>query len=179
MSPRFLFCSSIASVLNGLGAGDTVYEKLSEDPATAVPIGYSQSKWVTEQICALANESAALKDRVSILRIGQLCGDTAEGIWNGSEGWPLMIKTAETTGTLPVLQEVGKHSHEIDHEAQLIPHRIRHGCLLTWLHNQCKCHHMKARFSRTKCLSTELKSRSSRKLVVKAGFRYSMLRILS
>jgi thioester reductase-like protein len=103
---RFLFCSSIASVLNGLGEGDTVYEKLSEDPTTAVAIGYSQSKWVTEQICARANESTGLKDRVQVLRIGQLCGDTREGIWNESEGWPLMIKTAQTTGRLPVLREV-------------------------------------------------------------------------
>jgi thioester reductase-like protein len=47
-----------------------------------------------------------LKDRVQVLRIGQLCGDTEEGMWNESEGWPLLIKTAQTTGTLPVLQEV-------------------------------------------------------------------------
>lgn len=93
-------------MLNGLGEGDTVYEKLSEDPTTAVPIGYSQSKWVTEQICARANESTGLQDRVQVLRIGQLCGDTREGIWNESEGWPLMIKTAQTTGRLPILREV-------------------------------------------------------------------------
>ncbi|KAJ9115675.1 putative NRPS-like protein biosynthetic cluster [Naganishia adeliensis] len=102
---RVLFCSSIASALNGLGKGDTVYEKLSEDPNTAVPIGYSQSKWVTEQICARANESDMLNDKVQVLRIGQLCGDTQEGMWNESEGWPLMIKTAQTTGTMPILQE--------------------------------------------------------------------------
>lgn len=103
---RVLFCSSIASALNGLGKGDTVYEKLSEEPNTAVPIGYSQSKWVTEQICARANESDMLNDKVQVLRIGQLCGDTQEGMWNESEGWPLMIKTAQTTGTMPILQEV-------------------------------------------------------------------------
>lgn len=89
-----------------MGEGDTVYEKLSDDPKTAVAIGYSQSKWVTEQMCARANESGILRDKVQVLRIGQLCGDTQEGLWNESEGWPLMIKTAQTTGTLPMLQEV-------------------------------------------------------------------------
>jgi thioester reductase-like protein len=89
-----------------MGAGDTVYEKLSDDPSTAVAIGYSQSKWVTEQLCARANESGILRDQVQVLRIGQLCGDTQEGLWNESEGWPLMIKTAQTTGTLPMIQEV-------------------------------------------------------------------------
>ncbi|KAJ9125226.1 hypothetical protein QFC22_000181 [Naganishia vaughanmartiniae] len=103
--PRFLFCSSIASVLNGVIHSDIVYEKLSEDPHTAVPIGYSQSKWVTEQICANANESTMFKDKVQVLRIGQLCGDTQEGMWNESEGWPLMIKSAQITGALPLIQD--------------------------------------------------------------------------
>ncbi|KAJ9101904.1 putative NRPS-like protein biosynthetic cluster, partial [Naganishia cerealis] len=93
------------SVLNGTTHSDTIYEKLSEDPHTAVPIGYSQSKWVTEQICANANESTMLKDKVQVVRIGQLCGDTQEGIWNESEGWPLMIKSAQITGTLPMIRE--------------------------------------------------------------------------
>ncbi|KAJ9108879.1 hypothetical protein QFC21_000199 [Naganishia friedmannii] len=94
-----------ASVLNGVTHSDTVYEKLSEDPHTAVPIGYSQSKWVTEQICANANESTVFKDKVQVLRIGQLCGDTQEGMWNESEGWPLMIKSAQIIGALPLIQE--------------------------------------------------------------------------
>ncbi|KAJ9107857.1 hypothetical protein QFC19_002763 [Naganishia cerealis] len=46
-----------------------------------------------------------LKDKVQVVRIGQLCGDTQEGIWNESEGWPLMIKSAQITGTLPMIRE--------------------------------------------------------------------------
>ncbi|WWD02658.1 hypothetical protein V865_000698 [Kwoniella europaea PYCC6329] len=97
------YCSSLASVLNQ--PSSTISEQPSTDPSTASPIGYSQSKWVTEQICRLASESSILKDRVHVMRVGQLCGDTKTGHWNEKEGWPLMIRTAQTTGTLPILEE--------------------------------------------------------------------------
>jgi thioester reductase-like protein len=102
---KLLFCSSLASVLNGASLDDPIAEQLSSSPSTSIPIGYSQSKWVTEQICGKA-ASTTLRDRVQVLRIGQLCGDTQHGIWNESEGWPLMLRTAGTTGRLPKLNEV-------------------------------------------------------------------------
>jgi thioester reductase-like protein len=102
---RLYFCSSLASVLARPPPSNVIYETPTDDPATASPIGYSQSKWATEKLCRLANESA-LKGRVSILRVGQLCGDTKTGYWNEKEGWPLMIKTAQITGCLPLLDEV-------------------------------------------------------------------------
>jgi len=100
------FCSSLASVLKTGSIDKTIEEFISEDPSTAIPIGYSQSKWVTEAICARATRSSVLQDRVHILRIGQLCGDVERGIWNESEGWPLMLRTAKITGKLPLLREV-------------------------------------------------------------------------
>lgn len=102
---RLHFCSSLASVLSS--PCETVTEAPSDDPSTASPIGYSQSKWVTERICRFAAESQILRDRVKILRVGQLCGDMTTGYWNEKEGWPLMIRTAETTGCLPNIDEVG------------------------------------------------------------------------
>jgi thioester reductase-like protein len=112
---RFLFCSSIASVLGGPSSFETVTENWSDDPSTASPIGYSQSKWVTEAICHRANqqpgiESDSPRGRVQVLRIGQLCGDTLGGYWNEKEGWPLLLRTAETTGSLPLLTEVSTFS---------------------------------------------------------------------
>ncbi|WVR04200.1 hypothetical protein IAU60_001200 [Kwoniella sp. DSM 27419] len=101
---QFHFCSSLASVLALPSSDHTIREEPTDDPATASSIGYSQSKWVTEKVCRLANESVA-KDRVHILRVGQLCGDTKTGRWNEKEGWPLMIRTAQTTGCLPLLDE--------------------------------------------------------------------------
>ena len=37
--------------------------------------------------------------------MGQLCGDTDNGIWNTSEAWPLMLSTAKLLGCLPTLEE--------------------------------------------------------------------------
>lgn len=99
---RLFFCSSLASVLAGPGP---FTESPTTDPSTTSAVGYSQSKWVTERVCAKASET--LGGRVHVLRIGQLCGDTSAGYWNEKEGWPLLIRTAETTGVLPELDEVG------------------------------------------------------------------------
>lgn len=88
-------------------SGGKILELPSEDPSTASSIGYSQSKWVTEQICRRASTSTSLTGRVHVLRVGQLCGDTVTGRWNEKEGWPLLIRTAQVVGCLPILPEVG------------------------------------------------------------------------
>jgi thioester reductase-like protein len=103
---RLYFCSSLASVLARPPPDGRILEAPSLDPSTASPIGYSQSKWVTEAICRSASESARLRGRVHVLRIGQLCGDTMTGHWNEKEGWPLLIRTGQTTGCLPLLNDV-------------------------------------------------------------------------
>lgn len=103
---RFYFCSSIASVTNTAGTTREILEEPSTHPSTASPIGYSQSKWVVERICQSAAEQSDLAGRVHILRIGQLCGDTQTGYWNEKEGWPLLIRTSQTTGCLPRISEV-------------------------------------------------------------------------
>ena len=101
---KFVLCSSIATVLNSTAT--CITECLPRIESSAVSMGYAQSKWVAEQVCDRAHQSPALVGRVSIARIGQLCGDTRHGIWNEKEGWPLMIATSRFTGCLPVLEEV-------------------------------------------------------------------------
>jgi thioester reductase-like protein len=64
-----------------------------------------------------------MNGRVRILRIGQLCGDTVTGYWNEKEGWPLLIRTAQTTGSLPDLSEVRllkAHAFEADLEETIL-----------------------------------------------------------
>lgn len=68
-------------------------------------MGYSQAKWVAEHICGRAFEGS-LRGRVSIARIGQLCGDTLHGVWNESEAWPLLVATSRYVQCLPVFYEV-------------------------------------------------------------------------
>lgn len=98
---RFFFLSSTAAV--SCAAAATVAERASTDPSEASPLGYSRSKWVAERVCAAAGGVAGPRRcPVSIIRIGQLCGDEA-GAWNASEAYPLMLATARIAACLPDL----------------------------------------------------------------------------
>ena len=98
---RMVFCSSLASVLNA--SPGVVRETPSTDPLSATSVGYSRSKWVAEQVCLNAHRAGT---NVYIMRLGQLCGSSVTGQWNETEGWPLLIRTAQTTGSLPLLKDV-------------------------------------------------------------------------
>ncbi|EPQ56692.1 thioester reductase [Gloeophyllum trabeum ATCC 11539] len=103
-SPRrasMIFCSSTAAVVNESSA---IPESLPKSDSSPSPLGYSRSKWVAEHICARAY-AGPLKGRISIARVGQLCGDTRNGVWNETEAWPLLIASVKYTGCLPALQE--------------------------------------------------------------------------
>ena len=100
---RFLFCSSTASVL-GPNATSPIPDRISHDPLSASPLGYSRSKWVAEAICESAYLKTRMAGRIGVLRIGQLCGDTESGIWNVTEAWPLMLSSVKVTGSLPDLK---------------------------------------------------------------------------
>lgn len=100
---RMIFCSSTASVLSS--SHTPIQEIISRNPADADSLGYSQSKWVAESICASASKLEGLRARISVLRIGQLTGDMENGIWNMSEAWPLMLSTVDNLDCLPDLNE--------------------------------------------------------------------------
>lgn len=76
-----------------------------EAPKSASPLGYSRSKWVAERICHNAHYNTRLRSRIAIFRVGQLSGDTQNGIWNTQEAWPMMLSTARLTGCLPALED--------------------------------------------------------------------------
>ncbi|EPQ30602.1 uncharacterized protein PFL1_02126 [Pseudozyma flocculosa PF-1] len=113
---HFAFCSSVASILGAppstefhtalsvAGDGDEAYaETLPSSPRTAAAMGYARSKWVAEHICARYGRQTG--EGCSVMRFGQLCSDTAGGVWNESEGWPLLIRTADEVGCLPMLDD--------------------------------------------------------------------------
>ena len=60
---------------------------------------------MAERICERAHDATRLRDKISVLRIGQLCGDTENGIWNASEAWPIMLSSVNVTVCLPDLNE--------------------------------------------------------------------------
>ncbi|KAI2642168.1 hypothetical protein GGS21DRAFT_537360 [Xylaria nigripes] len=105
---EFFFISSIAAVNNARSR--SVPESVSSEPRDASASGYSQSKWVAEQICAAAHVEVTKANRkwpagrpvISIIRAGQLCGNKF-GVWNASEAYPLMLSTAKLTSCLPDL----------------------------------------------------------------------------
>lgn len=101
--PAFGLCSSVASVM--AYQGRSVPEEPTDDPSTATELGYSQSKWVAERICQRANDTTKMKDRISVFRVGQLAGDTINGVWNTKEAWPMMLSAVKVTQSLPELDD--------------------------------------------------------------------------
>jgi carbohydrate kinase (thermoresistant glucokinase family) len=95
----FNFCSSVSTVVRCTVT--PIPESLPE-LAWAQGMGYAQSKSVAEHICARA---AAQGVKARVLRVGQIVGDTANGVWNAQEAVPMMMQTAVTVGSLPKLKE--------------------------------------------------------------------------
>ncbi|KZT01334.1 acetyl-CoA synthetase-like protein [Laetiporus sulphureus 93-53] len=94
--PKLLFMSSI-SVFRNLPGGDVQSESHIE-PTIAAGTGYSESKWVAEEI--LCRASAATTLMSVIVRIGQICGGP-DGAWNAGEWFPSLMKSAQKLGCLP------------------------------------------------------------------------------
>ncbi|KAI4098391.1 MAG: hypothetical protein LQ339_006446 [Xanthoria mediterranea] len=99
---RFFFASSISVALNA-PAGALVPETFLTDFTHVAPTGYARSKFVGEHVVARAVETASAL--ASVLRIGQVVGDTAVGIWNEVEFLPMMIRSALVLGALPWLSD--------------------------------------------------------------------------
>lgn len=74
-------------------------------PEFALSNGYTQSKWVSEQILEAAARDAGL-DYLNI-RVGQLTGGF-NGMWNAKEWVPTMIQISCVLGYLPSDSKVRK-----------------------------------------------------------------------
>lgn len=64
----------------------------------ALGSGYSESKWVAENVLKAAASQTAL--RPTIVRIGQISGGT-NGCWNTTEWLPAMVLSTKNVGCLP------------------------------------------------------------------------------
>lgn len=103
--PSYYVASSVSAVIGDPTLGDD--GKIVEDFPTRTdsPImGYGQSKWVTEKIVEAAGPLGA---RATVLRIGQLAANQSRGnyLWNPTEAYPLMFRSANVLGVLPDLNE--------------------------------------------------------------------------
>lgn len=83
-----------------------IYETLPSSEACAAPLGYARAKWIAEHMCSAAQDSVLPAGRISVARVGQLCGDTLHGVWSEIEAWPLLVASIKYTGCLPELNMV-------------------------------------------------------------------------
>lgn len=103
--PHLFFVSSISSVGQwGLvnGFDKPVPESPLEDFNVAMPLGYAESKHVSERILTEAVNKKGLK--ASIFRVGQVAGPVSPGsggVWNLTEWMPALIKTSKSLQLLP------------------------------------------------------------------------------
>ncbi|KAH6663644.1 hypothetical protein B0J14DRAFT_682919 [Halenospora varia] len=98
---QLFFCSSISTAFNAPTPA-TVPNAPIEDFGHASTMGYGQSKLVGEHIVRNAARAGA---HAYVLRIGQVAGDSINGVWNDKEFIPLMIRSALTLKALPDLRE--------------------------------------------------------------------------
>ena len=98
MPARLVFCSSISAAL-GTPAPAQIPEAPIKSLEQVSHTGYAASKLVGERIVQAAVENHGA--RATILRIGQVIGDTKAGVWNDTEAFPLIIRSAFTMGVMP------------------------------------------------------------------------------
>ncbi len=96
---KIVFCSSISTAL----LCPTPVPESVIDVHSAAPMGYGQSKLVCEHIIKNACQQTGIYARSA--RIGQIVGDTQNGIWNATEAYPLMIQSAKVLKALPNLSQ--------------------------------------------------------------------------
>ncbi|KAI9489192.1 hypothetical protein BDB00DRAFT_771221 [Zychaea mexicana] len=98
--------SATARTHKVLQRNDHVYGAVPElpsiqDPHVALPVGYAQSKYIVEQLFAYLSEHKNIPCFVE--RMGQIYGDTRNGIWNTSEHYPLMMVGGAAMKMMPDL----------------------------------------------------------------------------
>ncbi|OSD00953.1 acetyl-CoA synthetase-like protein [Trametes coccinea BRFM310] len=102
--PAIIFISSIGVLENYRGPVPAPEAPL-DDLVPSFTTGYSESKWITEQV--LQNAAKQRGVRMVVVRLGQVCGDRV-GHWNEKEWFPALVKSAQFQLCLP---DAGGASH--------------------------------------------------------------------
>ncbi|KAJ7189839.1 hypothetical protein GGX14DRAFT_580331 [Mycena pura] len=113
--PRFLFVST-AGIFRNLNATKVALEEHVSDPQVAIGLGYTESKWVAEQILDNSGQKTPLSP--VIVRPGQLSG-AANGAWNSSDWFPTLLRSSQLLGHLPIVSGYASW-FPIDHAARAI-----------------------------------------------------------
>ncbi|KAG2005480.1 CurK protein [Coprinopsis cinerea AmutBmut pab1-1] len=96
--PKFIFTSTIGVFRGSPTHGEFLEESIP--PQVAVGMGYSESKWVAEEILLEAVRAANLP--ALIVRVGQLTSSNGN-IWKVGEWFPTLVQGSVLLGCLPQL----------------------------------------------------------------------------
>ncbi|KAI9644957.1 hypothetical protein NHQ30_006992 [Ciborinia camelliae] len=95
-----LFISSISSIL--ALESTTVLEKIINDTSAPLPMGYAESKYISERILDYAAKQKMPTVDIKIARVGQVAGPAyTSGVWNKSEWMPSLVITSFHMGFVP------------------------------------------------------------------------------
>ena len=91
------------------------------EASSAIGMGYTESKWIAEEILLRVSEQANI--RTTSVRLGQVCGDQL-GHWNEKEWFPALVKTAQFQRCLPDIEGVSTICYPALSRLQVAFHRI-------------------------------------------------------
>ncbi|KIJ26116.1 hypothetical protein M422DRAFT_272858 [Sphaerobolus stellatus SS14] len=108
--PRLSFVSTIGASMAYQGPSqipeigdqnnETIIPEIPiDDPSIAMPIGYGESKYISERILVNAARGAGL--RTTVIRVGQLSGMSTNGEWAINEVGMIIIRTSMAIGIYP------------------------------------------------------------------------------
>ncbi|KAJ7153563.1 hypothetical protein C8R43DRAFT_885444 [Mycena crocata] len=98
--PRLIFVSTAGIFRSAQFRVNVALEEHLSDPRISVGMGYTESKWVTEGILAIAAQKTVLSP--IIIRPGQLSG-AENGAWNPTDWFPTLLASSKSLGHLPAL----------------------------------------------------------------------------
>ena len=81
-------------------------EERIKEPDCTIGAGYTEAKWVSENILEEASRHTPL--RATVVRVGQLVGGPG-GYWSEREGFAAMIKSSTYLGMLPSIPGVSPY----------------------------------------------------------------------
>ena len=81
---------------NSQSSGPVPEERV--EPSSAIGTGYTESKWIVEEILHRFSVQTGLP--TTVVRLGQVCGDKL-GHWNEKEWFPALVKSSLLTRCLP------------------------------------------------------------------------------
>lgn len=101
--PSRLLYTTLTFTTGYIGPSPAPEEYLAE-PDSALGLGYSESKWVSEHILRTASsQQTALS--TTVMRCGQMTGGPS-GAWNTHEWFPSLLKSSIKMGKIPAIEGV-------------------------------------------------------------------------